>query len=104
MVFVLGSAAGVLTVISDCVCRALDICGEARAIALDMSGAFERVWHAGLIHKLTAYGVSGSFLALIESFLSSHEIRVVLDEQSSVDNSINSGVQQRLYPWSQICF
>ena len=27
----------------------------ARAVALDISKAFERVWHAGLLHKLKSY-------------------------------------------------
>ena len=58
------------------------------------SKAFDKVWHAGLIHKLKAYGISGPFLAIIKSFLSSRIIRVVLDGQTSVDYPINSGVPQ----------
>ena len=30
-----------------------------RAVALDISKAFDRVWHAGLLHKLKSYGISG---------------------------------------------
>ena len=59
------STADVLTVISERVYRALGIGGEARAITIDISKAFDKVWRAGLIHNLTAYGVSGYFLAII---------------------------------------
>ena len=41
--------------------RALDACGETRAIALDISKAFDKVWHADLLHKLNASVVSGPF-------------------------------------------
>ena len=38
--------------------------GATRAVALDMSKAFDRVWHAGLLHKLQFYGILGQILAL----------------------------------------
>ncbi len=88
------STADVLTVISEKIYRSLNKSGEARAIALDISKAFDRVWHAGLLHKLSSYGVTGPFLNIIKSFLSNRVIRVVLDGQSSVDYSINAGVPQ----------
>ena len=44
--------------------------GETRAIALDISKAFDKVWHAGLLHKLKAYGVRGSILSIVEVFSS----------------------------------
>ena len=37
-------------------------------MALDISKAFDRVWHAGLLHKLNSYGVSGQIFGLILSF------------------------------------
>ena len=88
------STADVLTVISERVYRALDACGETTTIALDISKAFDKVWHAGLLHKLKAYGVFGPFLDIIKSFFSNRNIRVVLDGQSSSSYSINAGVPQ----------
>ena len=44
--------------------------GATRAVALDISKAFDRVWHAGLLHKLKSYGISGQIFDLISSFLS----------------------------------
>ena len=41
---------------------------EKRAVFLDLSKAFDRVWHEGLIHKPRCNGVSGNMLALIGSF------------------------------------
>ena len=41
---------------------------EIRAVFLDLSKAFDRMWHKGLIHKLRCNGVSGNMLALIASF------------------------------------
>ena len=43
---------------------------SSRAVALDISKAFDRVWHAFLLHKLKPYGISGQIFDLIWSFLS----------------------------------
>ena len=86
------STADLLTVITERIHRVLDISGEARAVALDISKAFDKVWHAGLLHKLKAYGISGSIFDLISSFLSDRRIRVVLDGHSSTEYTVNSGV------------
>ena len=39
--------------------------GATRAVALDTSKAFDRVWHAGLLHRLKSYGMSGIFDLII---------------------------------------
>ena len=88
------STADVLTVISERLSRVLEAGGRARAIALDISKAFDKVWHAGLIHKLCGYGINGHLLDLIQSFLSNRQLKVVLDGQESACYSINAGVPQ----------
>ena len=40
-------------------CKALDEGKEVRAILCDISKAFDRVWHKGLLFKLKSAGVSG---------------------------------------------
>ena len=65
-----GSTADLLTVVSDGIARAFSRSGATRAVALDISKAFDRVWHAGLLHKLKSYGISGQIFGLISSFLS----------------------------------
>ena len=54
----------------------------ARAVARNTLKAFDRVWHAGILHKLNAYGISGQIFGLISSFLSNWKLRVVLDGKS----------------------
>ena len=62
-------------------------------MAFDISKAFDRVWHAGLLHKLKSYGISGQIFGLI-SFLSNRRLRVVLDGKSSQEYPVNAGVPQ----------
>ena len=64
------STADLLTVVSDRIARAFNRSGATRAVALDISKAFDRVWHPGLLHKLKSYGISGQIFGLISSFLS----------------------------------
>ena len=64
------STADLLTVASDRIARTFNRSGATRAVALDISKAFDRVWHAGLLHKLKLYGISGQIFGLISSFLS----------------------------------
>ena len=77
------STADLLTVVSDRIARAFNRSGATRAVALDISKAFDRVWHAGLLHKLKSYGISGQIFGLIFSFLSNRRLRVVLNRKSS---------------------
>ena len=63
-------------------------------MALDISKAFDRVWHAGLLHKLKSYGISGQIFALISSFLSNRWLSVVLDGKSLQEYPVNVGVPQ----------
>ena len=46
-------------------CQALDAGKEVRAIFCDISKAFDRVWHAGLIHKLKSAGISGNLFIMV---------------------------------------
>ena len=73
------STANYLTVVSDRIARAFNRSGATRAVALDISKAFDRVWHAGLLHKLKSYGISGQIFDLISSFPSNRQLRVVLE-------------------------
>ena len=51
--------ADLMTVVSDRIARACNSSGATRAVALDISKAFDRVSHAGLLHKLKSCGISG---------------------------------------------
>ena len=53
------STAPLLTVVSNRTARALSRSGANQAVAFDISKAFDRVWHAGLLQKRRSYGISG---------------------------------------------
>ena len=63
------STADLLTVVSVRIVRAFNRSGATRAVALDISKAFDRVWDAGFLHKLKSYGISGLIFGVISSFL-----------------------------------
>ena len=43
-------------------CGALNAGKEVRTAICDISKAFDRVWHVGLVYKLGAAGITGAFL------------------------------------------
>ncbi len=67
---------------------------DVRSVYLDISKAFDRVWHEGLIFKLRRCGVSGELLLLIKSFLSDRKQRTVLNGKMSEWGNIAAGVPQ----------
>ena len=70
--------ADLLTIVSESIARAFNRSGATRQVALDISKAFHRVWHTGLLHKLNSYGISGQIIRLILSFLSNRRRQVAL--------------------------
>ena len=52
---------------------------ELRAVFLDISKAFDKVWHEGLIVKLKQNGISGNLLMLFENYLHNRKQRVILN-------------------------
>ena len=67
---------------------------EARGIFLNMSKAFDRVWHEGLLFNLGCVGLSGKYYGLINSFLRNRH------QKLSSMASCPSGVPSK--PWSLI--
>ena len=72
--------------------RAFKMFGATWAVTLEISKAFDRLWHAGL-HKLKSYGISGQTFGLI-FFLSYSWLWVVLDGKSSQEYPVNAWVPQ----------
>ena len=89
------STADLLTVLSDRIVRAFNRSRATWAVAIDIFKAFNRGWHAGLLHKLKYYGISGQMFDLISSFLSKRQLWVVLDGISWQEYPVNAGVPQR---------
>ena len=69
-------------------------CLEVRAVFLDISKAFDKVWHDGLIFKLKQNGISGSLLKLFQNYKSNRKQCVVINGSISEYSGIESGVPQ----------
>ena len=67
---------------------------EVRGVFLDLSKAFDRVWHDGLLYKFKSHGTDSNLYKLIKSFLNNRCGQVVLNGQSSVWKSVTVGVLQ----------
>ena len=74
--------------------EAVDSGKEVRAIFCDISKAFDRVWHKGLLYKLKSFGITGRLLKWFSSYLSDRKQRVVLPGAKSNWNYIHAGVPQ----------
>ena len=66
---------------------------DVRGVFLDLSKAFEKFWHDGIIFKLKAYDVEGELL-LVKNYLENREQRVALNGQTSECRKIMSGIPQ----------
>ena len=75
-------------------CKAVDKGREVRVIFLDISKAFDRVWHKGLIFKLQQSGISGQLLSWFIDYLQDRFQRVVVNGQQSEWKEIKAGVPQ----------
>ena len=74
--------------------KSLDNSHEVRSVLLDMSKAFDKVWHKGLIFKLKQNDISGNLLSTLTDFLTLRKERVVLNGQLFSWSNIESGVPQ----------
>lgn len=83
-----------LIVFTDKILQAMEEGKEARAVFLDMSRAFDRVWHDGLLFKLQCFGINGYMLKWFSSYLSDRSQRVVLNGITSSPLPIKAGVPQ----------
>ena len=67
---------------------------EVRFIFFDISKAFDKVWHKGLIFKLKRAGIHGKLLAWFSHYLCNRCQRVVLPGCQSNTKHFNAGVPQ----------
>ena len=67
---------------------------EVRSVFLDISKAFDKVWHEGIIFKLQQNGISDDLLNILSDFLRNGKQRVMLSGQSSSWTNVNAGVTQ----------
>ena len=72
--------------------KSLDNRYEVIAVFLDISKAFDKVWHKGLLFKLKQNG--GNMITLLGNYLNNRKQKVVLNGSSSDILPIESGVPQ----------
>ena len=65
-----------------------------QGLFLDVSAAFDKVWHNGLLAKLDQIGVEGTFLDTISSYLAGRRQVVVVDGVKSDTLEVQAGVPQ----------
>ena len=58
---------------------ALESGQEARIVQIDLSAAFDRVDHKGILHKLYSVGIGGSVLSILTQFLSNQSQHFMID-------------------------
>ena len=63
-------------------------------IFCDISKAYDRVWHRGLILKLEKYGIRGDLLQWFESYLTNRSQQVRINDSLSSPKHTNAGVPQ----------
>ena len=64
---------------------------EVRGVYLDISKAFDKVWHKGLTYKLKQNGVAGNLLNTLADFLKDRKQRVVLNGQIQHGSMLKQG-------------
>ena len=67
---------------------------EVRSIFLDISKAFDKFWHEGIIFKLKQNSISGAILLFLSDFLSNRKQNIVLNRQNSSWTNVHAGVPQ----------
>ena len=76
------------------ICMDLENKRNSGFIFCDVSKAFDRVWHRGLLLKLKSHGIKGSLLSLLTSYLTDRKHCVFLNDTVSSFQVIQAGVPQ----------
>ena len=82
-----------LTIYND-LCTAYNEGVTTQAVFLDISKAFDRVWHGGLLSKLKSVGITGTLLHWFQYYLSNRTQCVVVKGEQSDKSIIDAGVPQ----------
>ena len=67
---------------------------ETSAVFLDISKAFDKVWHEGVIHKLKCNWITSNLLTFLDNYLKDRHQRVDLNGTESKWMKVNAGVPQ----------
>jgi hypothetical protein len=75
-------------------CKAVSDGKEIRVVFLDISKAFDRVWHKGLLFKLKSCGITGRLLDWLKDYLTERQQRVIINGEHSSWGNLYAGVPQ----------
>ena len=76
------------------ICQTFDNKQYSCMVFCDISKAFDRVWHRGLLFKLKENGIDGQLLLWLTSYLNNRSQRVVFQATESSLKTISAGVPQ----------
>ncbi len=76
------------------ICQSFDARQTTCMVFCDISKAFDRVWHQGLLFKLKQNGINGHVLDWVENYLTGRKQYVCIRSTASDTKSITAGVPQ----------
>ena len=88
------SAADLLTSLSHEWQQCVNAGGAVRVLAVDIAGAFDKVSHVGVLHKLCAYGIDGTPHCWLTSYLSNRNLQAVVGGVTSQAFPVTAGMPQ----------
>ena len=74
--------------------QSIDAKQHTCVVFCDVSKAFDRVWHKGLLFKLRQHGISGKLIEWISHYLSNRKQNVFIGSSMSAPKVISAGVPQ----------
>ncbi len=74
--------------------KGLENVDEFIDVFMDLTKAFDNVWHKGLIFKIEKYGIKGNLLKWLTSYLTYRKQKVVINDNSSDIKCLKAGVPQ----------
>ena len=87
-------AADLLTALNHEWLTAINSGGAVRALAVDIAGAFDKVSHAGVLHKLKSYGIQDTLHTWLTNYLTNRKIQAVVRGATSAPFPVSAGVPQ----------
>ena len=76
------------------ICQSIDAKQHTCMVFCDISKAFDRVWHKGLIFKLRQNGMHGELLSWISDYLSQRKQKVFIGSSVSNFQFLSAGIPQ----------
>ena len=83
-----------LLAITNKICKSFDACLDVRAVFLDISKVFDKLWLQRLLYKLKQNDILGNLLETLTYFFKDRKQRVVLNGQNSSWPNVEAGVPQ----------